>query len=110
MALSKFKLALKDFEAVKKAKPRDQDAQVSHKQCVCVLLCIPSPPCFSLPLSPPLCEVLTAGIKLLLPPQNKFIQCQKIVRQQAFARAIASEPEKKPSESIDIDSMGKGQG
>lgn len=29
MALGKFKLALRDFEAVKKAKPRDPDALVS---------------------------------------------------------------------------------
>ena len=30
MALGKFKLALRDFESVKKAKPRDPDAQVHY--------------------------------------------------------------------------------
>lgn len=28
MAMGKFKLALKDFESVKKSRPRDRDAQV----------------------------------------------------------------------------------
>lgn len=33
MALGKFKLALKDFEAVKKAKPRDPDAIAKYNAC-----------------------------------------------------------------------------
>ena len=33
MALGKFKLALKDFEAVKKAKPRDPDAVAKFNAC-----------------------------------------------------------------------------
>ena len=33
MALGKFKLALKDFEAVKKAKPRDPDALAKYNAC-----------------------------------------------------------------------------
>ena len=33
MALGKFKLALKDFEAVKKAKPRDPDALSKFNAC-----------------------------------------------------------------------------
>ena len=33
MALGKFKLALKDFEAVKKAKPRDPDAIAKFNAC-----------------------------------------------------------------------------
>ena len=33
MALGKFKLALKDFEAVKKAKPRDPDAIAKYSAC-----------------------------------------------------------------------------
>ena len=33
MALGKFKLALKDFEAVKRAKPRDPDALAKYNAC-----------------------------------------------------------------------------
>ena len=65
MALGKFKQALRDFEAVKKARPKDPDAIV------------------------------------------KYNECSKIVRQQAFARAIAVEAEKSVADSIDIESMGK---
>ena len=65
MALGKFKLALRDFEAVKKARPKDPDAAA------------------------------------------KFNECSKIVRQQAFARAIAGEPDKNVSETIDLKSIGK---
>ena len=63
MALGKFKLALKDFEAVKRAKPRDPDAVA------------------------------------------KYTECNKIVKQQAFARAIAVESTK-ASVSVDLESMG----
>ncbi len=66
MALGKFKLALKDFDAVKKAKPHDKDAQL------------------------------------------KYSECNKIVRQLAFEKAIAVDStRKRPSESLDIESMGK---
>ena len=65
MALGKFKQALRDFEAVKKARPKDPDAIV------------------------------------------KYNECSKIVRQQAFARAIAVEVEKSVADSIDVESMGK---
>lgn len=38
---------------------------------------------------------------------NKFNECNKIVRQQAFAKAIAVESSKRSiAESIDIDTMG----
>jgi len=64
MALGKFKLALKDFEAVKRARPRDSDAV------------------------------------------SKYTECSKIVKQQAFARAIAVESSKKSvAENMDPDSM-----
>ncbi|CAI8006991.1 Serine/threonine-protein phosphatase 5 [Geodia barretti] len=64
MALGKFKKALTDFEAVKKARPKDQDAV------------------------------------------NKYNQCNKIVHQQAFAKAIAVESSKKSvAESINLDTM-----
>ncbi len=64
MALGKFKLALKDFEAVKRAKPRDKDAQL------------------------------------------KYNECEKIVRQLAFEKAIAVEStRKRPSETLDLDNM-----
>ena len=67
MALGKFKLALKDFEAVKKVRPRDKDAI------------------------------------------TKYTACNKVVRQMAFERAIAVESsQKKPSETIDIDTMSEG--
>ena len=33
MALGKFKLALKDFEAVKKVRPRDKDAIGKYTTC-----------------------------------------------------------------------------
>ena len=65
MALGKFKLALKDFEAVKRARPRDTDAM------------------------------------------SKYTECDKVVKQQAFARAIAVEDKVKASESIHLESMGK---
>ena len=66
MALGKFKLALKDFEAVKRARPRDSDAV------------------------------------------SKYTECSKIVKQQAFARAIAVESSKKSvAENMDPDSMGE---
>lgn len=40
--------------------------------------------------------------------REKYQQCQKIVKQQAFERAIAVEagPQKIVSETIDIDSFG----
>lgn len=64
MALGKFKLALRDFESVKKAKPRDPDAQA------------------------------------------KYNECSKIVHQQAFAKAISVDTDKKlVSESIDLDAI-----
>ena len=67
MALGKFKLALKDFEAVKKVRPRDKDAI------------------------------------------TKYTACNKVMRQMAFERAIAVESsQKKPSETIDIDTMSEG--
>ena len=66
MALGKFKLALKDFEAVKRARPRDKDALM------------------------------------------KYTECNKIVRQQAFEKAIAVDSmRKKPSETVDLESMGE---
>lgn len=65
MALGKFKLALRDFEAVKRARPRDRDAIA------------------------------------------KYTECNKIVKQQAFARAIAVEiSEKSVAETIDLESIG----
>ena len=65
MALGKFKLALKDFEAVKRAKPRDRDAVA------------------------------------------KFNECSKIVKQQAFARAIAVEQDHRSvADTIDLEQMG----
>ena len=64
MALGKFKMAVKDFEAVKKAKPRDPDAI------------------------------------------SKFTECNKIVKQQAFAKAIAVE-QKSVAETIDLASIGE---
>ena len=64
MALGKFKLALRDFEAVKRARPRDRDAI------------------------------------------TKYTECNKIVKQQAFARAIAVEREKTVAETIDLESIG----
>ena len=64
MALGKFKLALRDFEAVKRARPRDRDAIA------------------------------------------KYTECNKIVKQQAFARAIAVEREKTVAETIDLESIG----
>nr|CAG4647785.1 EOG090X03S1 [Moina brachiata]SVE92928.1 EOG090X03S1 [Moina brachiata] len=64
MALGKTKLALKDYEAVFKAKPNDQDAKL------------------------------------------KFNECSKIVRQQAFERAIAVDVVKKAvSETIDVEAI-----
>lgn len=64
MALGKTKLALKDYEAVYKARPNDQDAKM------------------------------------------KFNECSKIVRQQAFERAIAVDVVKKAvSETIDVEGM-----
>lgn len=64
MALGKTKLALKDYEAVFKAKPNDQDAKL------------------------------------------KFNECNKIVRQQAFERAIAVDVVKKAvSETIDVEAI-----
>ena len=69
MALGKFKLALKDFEAVKKAKPRDPDAI------------------------------------------SKYNECNKIVKQQAFARAIAVEQDDRSiAETIEVEKMGKPLG
>ena len=65
MALGKFKLALKDFEAVKRARPRDSDALA------------------------------------------KFTECNKIVKQMAFAKAIAVE-QKNVTETIKWETMGEG--
>ena len=65
MALGKFKLALKDFEAVKRARPKDTDAL------------------------------------------SKYTECDKVVKQQAFARAIAVEDRVKPSDSVNVETMGK---
>lgn len=66
MTMGKFKLALKDFEAVKRVRPRDKDAQM------------------------------------------KYDECNKIVRQLAFEKAIAVDStRKKPSETVDIESMGE---
>ena len=66
MAVGKFKEALKDFEAVKIARPRDRDAL------------------------------------------SRFTECSKIVRQLAFARAIAVEScNKMVSETIDVETMGE---
>ena len=66
MALGKFKLALKDFEAVKRVRPRDKDALA------------------------------------------KYTECNKVVRQIAFEKAIAVESSrKKPSQTIDLDTMGE---
>lgn len=65
MALGKLKHALKDFETVKKVRPKDRDAVA------------------------------------------KFNECSKIVRQQAFARAIKIEAEKSASESIDLQTMSE---
>lgn len=62
MALGKFKLALKDFEAVKRARPRDSDALA------------------------------------------KFTECNKIVKQMAFAKAIAVE-QKNVTETIKWEMM-----
>ena len=65
MALGKFKLALKDFEAVKKVRPKDADAI------------------------------------------SKYTECDKVVKQQAFARAIAVEDKGKASDNIHVESMSK---
>ena len=66
MALGKFKQALKDFEAVKKARPQDKDAL------------------------------------------SKYTECNRIVRQLAFEKAISVEDSsKKPSETIDLDSISE---
>ena len=65
MALGKFKLALKDFEAVKRAKPRDRDAVA------------------------------------------KYTECSKIVKQQAFAKAIAVESSKSVSKTIQLETIGE---
>ena len=66
MALGKFKLALKDFEAVKRVRPRDKDALA------------------------------------------KYTECNKVVRQMAFEKAIAVESSrKKPSQTIDLETMGE---
>ena len=65
MAVGKFKLALKDYEAVKTARPRDKDAL------------------------------------------TKYTECNKIVRRLAFEKAISVGDTKKPSETIDLESMGK---
>ena len=64
MALGKFKLALKDFEAVKRARPTDRDAA------------------------------------------SKYNECNKIVKQMAFARAIAVEDEQSVADTIDLEQMG----
>ncbi len=70
MSLGKFRDALKDFEAVKRAKPHDKDAL------------------------------------------NKYNECNKIVRQIAFEKAIAVEAasKKKASETIDLDTIGEREG
>ncbi|XP_064394801.1 serine/threonine-protein phosphatase 5-like isoform X3 [Halichondria panicea] len=69
MAMGKFKLALKDFESVKRARPRDKDAQL------------------------------------------KYNECNKIVRQIAFEKAIAVDStRKRPSESLDVESMAVDSG
>lgn len=68
MALGKFKQALKDYETVKRVRPRDKDAL------------------------------------------TKYTECNKVVRQVAFERAIAVESSrKKPSETIDVDSLSEGE-
>ena len=64
MALGKFKLALKDFEAVKRAKPKDSDAI------------------------------------------TKYNECNKIVRQKAFAKAIAVET-RSAIESVHYETLSK---
>ena len=64
MALGKFKLALKDFEAVKRAKPKDSDAI------------------------------------------TKYNECNKIVRQRAFAKAIAVET-RSAVESVHYETLSK---
>jgi serine/threonine-protein phosphatase 5 len=63
MAMGKFKAALRDFEAVKKAKPGDKDARV------------------------------------------KYDECNKIVKRQAFEKAIRVEDAKPLSETLDLESM-----
>jgi serine/threonine-protein phosphatase 5 len=69
MAMGKFKLALKDFETVKKVRPRDKDAL------------------------------------------SKYTECNKIVRQIAFEKAISVQSSrKKPSETVDLDTLGKEGG
>ena len=66
MAVGKFKQALKDFEAVVKARPNDKDAKA------------------------------------------KYTECNKVVRQIAFEKAIAVESSRKnPSQTIDLDTIGK---
>ncbi|XP_060555643.1 serine/threonine-protein phosphatase 5-like [Ruditapes philippinarum] len=63
MALGKFKLALKDFEAVVKVRPNDKDAKA------------------------------------------KYTECNKIVKMNAFAKAIAVNDTKSVAESLDLESM-----
>nr|CAG4640747.1 EOG090X03S1 [Eulimnadia texana] len=63
MALGKSKLALRDYEAVTKARPNDKDARL------------------------------------------KFAECSKIVKMQAFAKAIAVETSKSVADTVNIDTM-----
>ncbi|XP_058801857.1 serine/threonine-protein phosphatase 5 [Phymastichus coffea] len=64
MSLGKFKLALKDYETVMKARPNDKD------------------------------------------PKAKFTECNKIVKKQAFEKAIAVEENKKSiADSINLEAM-----
>ena len=66
MALSKFKLALADYDRVRKMSPGNKDAQ------------------------------------------NKFTECQKIVRRMAFEKAIASDhTSASVADSIKLEDFGK---
>ena len=103
MALGKFKEALTDFEAVKKVS--SISAATSYRVC-----CVPLSCClFDLTSLPPSLSLSPSKARPKDPDaQTKFSECNKIVRQQAFAKAIAVESSKRSvAETIDLDSMGK---
>ena len=129
MALGKFREALTDFEAVKKVSELPYPGSSSSiftplpslsSSSLSPPSLLPSPSCsppLPLPLSSPRLPAHLPSPPPFSPLQarpkdkdavNKYNECNKIVTQQAFAKAIAVESSRKSvAESIDLESMGQ---
>ena len=103
MALGKFKNALRDFEIVAKAKPRDKDAKQKFEECSKVrsvkwwsFISAPAFPRYNfLPLILDLLQPFPLPTPLLPLPPRDFVRPQpldnpmQITRRLAFEKAIA---------------------